>query len=600
MADTTTTRVSFKSFMDLMRPRRALYLGGVLLVCAVLASERVFVAWVIKTFVDAIVDTRMGGLWRSLRMWLIFLALWVPAVVASTYLWRGTTLRLLAGLRERLYAHVQRLPLSYHEGRHSGDVLSVLTNDLTVASVAYEEHLQALLYAIITGASTGVAMFAMNWRLALVVLGAGLLPIVINAAYAGRLRRMGEEVQAQVGAVSERLSDLLAGYQVIRSYNLGAWILGRFGVANDALLKSTLRRVWLEAALGAASGGGILFMMLLPMGLGAYMVLRGEATFGDVIGITQLSGPVLYLVGALSGLIGRFQGSMAAIERITAVLDSPQEPERYPTLAAGEAAPAPESELLLQFAGVRFGYGEDEDVIRGLDLGVRPGARVAIVGPSGGGKSTVFKILLGCYPLRAGMVYVDGRPLTDWKLDQLRAQFAYIPQDAYLYAGSVGDNIRYGRPGASVAEVEAAARAANADRFIREMPQGYDTPVGERGARMSGGQRQRIAIARALLRNAPVLLLDEATSALDSESEALVQAALETLMAGRTTLAIAHRLSTVEHADQICVLAEGRMVEQGTQAELLAREGVFHHLYDLQFADQGPDDEGLAPAVVSS
>jgi ABC-type multidrug transport system fused ATPase/permease subunit len=164
----------------------------------------------------------------------------------------------------------------------------------------------------------------------------------------------------------------------------------------------------------------------------------------------------------------------------------------------------------------------------------------------------------------------------------------------------VGDNIRYGRPGASVAEVEAAARAANADRFIREMPQGYDTPVGERGARMSGGQRQRIAIARALLRNAPVLLLDEATSALDSESEALVQAALETLMAGRTTLAIAHRLSTVEHADQICVLAEGRMVEQGTQAELLAREGVFHHLYDLQFADQGPDDEGLAPAVVSS
>jgi ATP-binding cassette subfamily B protein len=162
MAEPTTTRVSFRGFLDLMRPKRALYLGGVLLVCAVLASERVFVAWVVKAFVDAIVETSMDGLWRSLRMWLIFLVLWVPAVVASGYLWRDTTLRLLAGLRERLYARVQRLPLSYHDGRHSGDVLSVLTNDLTVTSAAYEEHLQELLYAIITGASTGVAMFAMN------------------------------------------------------------------------------------------------------------------------------------------------------------------------------------------------------------------------------------------------------------------------------------------------------------------------------------------------------------------------------------------------------------------------------------------------------
>jgi ABC-type multidrug transport system fused ATPase/permease subunit len=422
------------------------------------------------------------------------------------------------------------------------------------------------------------------------VLAAGLIPMGINAAFAGRLRRMGEEVQAQMGAVSERLSDLLAGYQVIRSYNLGAWILGRFGVANDALLNSTLRRVWLEASLGAASGGGILLMLLLPMGLGSYMVLRGEATFGDVIGTTQLSGPVLYLVSTLSGLIGRFQGSLAAIERVVSVLESPLEPERYPPPQSASPSPL-QPGMLLQFAGVRFRYDGDQDVIQGLDLSVRPGARVAIVGPSGGGKSTLFKLLLGCYPLGEGTVYIHGRPLYEWPLDELRAQFAYIPQDAYLYAGSIRDNIRYGRPGASDADVEAAARAANADGFIRDMSQGYDTPVGERGTRLSGGQRQRIAIARALLKNAPVLLLDEATSALDSESEALVQAALETLMAGRTTLAIAHRLSTVENADQICVLAEGRLVEQGTQDELLARDGLFRRLYDLQFADEDVDED---------
>jgi ABC-type multidrug transport system fused ATPase/permease subunit len=242
------------------------------------------------------------------------------------------------------------------------------------------------------------------------------------------------------------------------------------------------------------------------------------------------------------------------------------------------------SDLSFSYEGEDEESGEDDvEVLRGVSMSAQQGQVVALVGPSGGGKSTIVKLLLGFYPVREGEVAIDGRRIEAYSLPQLRSTMAYVPQDAYLFDGTIAENIRYGKPDATRDEIVAAAQAANAHAFILEQPDGYDTPVGERGAKLSGGQRQRIAIARALIKDAPILLLDEATSALDSESEQLVQDALKVLMRGRTTVAIAHRLSTVENADRIYVIEDGALVEQGSHETLLAQDGLYSQLHELQF-----------------
>jgi ABC-type multidrug transport system fused ATPase/permease subunit len=346
----------------------------------------------------------------------------------------------------------------------------------------------------------------------------------------------------------------------------------------------------------------------LPMIFGAYLVMTGNTTFGVYLMLVQLSNQINNLVYQVGGVISRVQSALAASDRILALLDSPAEPEQLPASLPGseavallplgsEAVALPSDRLAgaeqlapgagensrIAFNQVSFAYNGDENILNSLSFQVTAGQFVAFAGPSGGGKSTIFKLLLGCYAAKQGAIMVSGKPLCDYKLSELRDLIAYVPQDAYLFSGSILDNIRYGKPGAAQAEVEAAAKAAFAHDFVMEFPAGYQTIAGERGARLSGGQRQRIAIARALLKDAPILLLDEATSALDSESEQIVQKALEVLMKGRTTLVIAHRFSTIIQADCIYVVDGGQVVEEGRHAELMNKQGVYAGLYEIQF-----------------
>jgi ATP-binding cassette subfamily B protein len=607
MNKTANQRQTLWRLFGFLKPRRSAYFASLLGLALVLTSERMFIAYVVKLFVDAITNTNMELLWYSVKIWALFLLGWIPAGLLLSYLWRSTTIRAVANLRQTIFSHLQRLPLGYHEQRHSGDLVSVMTNDVTAAEQAFQQDMLNLVNASLQGVSAAIFMLVLNWRLALLVVASGLVPLVINALFANPLRQVGEAVQDRLGGMSERLADLLAGYQVVRTYNLGEWILARFSQANRELLESGLRRVRLDAALAAANGLGGTVMTLLPMGLGSYMVLTGQTTFGILVALMQLNGPIQFFVYSLGGTISRIQGSLAAADRILAVLDVAPEPECYGE-AGAEPAALPKPEALLEFANVHFGYDGGQEVLQGMSFDVRQGQVAAFVGPSGGGKSTIFKLLLGCYPLRQGAVFVAGKSANTYRLSALRDLFAYIPQDAYLYSGSILDNIGYGKPGASQEQVIAAARAAYAHDFISEFPAGYETQVGERGARLSGGQRQRIAIARALLKDAPVLLLDEATSALDSESEELVQQALRVLMRGRTVLVIAHRLSTIEHADVIYAVEGGKVVEAGTHDELLRLKGLFYYLHQLQFQERGevsaewnsPSEPEKAPQGLSS
>ena len=500
-------------------------------------------------------------------------------------------MRVVTNLRQRIFSHIQRLPLAYHEERHSADLMSVITNDVTAAEQAFQQDMLNLINASLQGVSAAIFMLVLNWQLALVIIGAGMVPLIINTTFARPLRKAGDAIQAQLGAVSERLADLLAGYQVVRTFSLGEWILARFSQSNRELLRSSMRRVRLDALLNGANGLGVL-TFILPMGFGGYLVIHGQTTFGILVALIQLNNPIQFFVFSMGGTITRIQSSLAAADRILAVLDAELEPEHYGSLGLPVPTPAA-PDALLEFRNVSFHYADGKTVLNQMNFAVRQGQVAAFVGPSGGGKSTILKLLLGGYPVREGAVFTAGQSLNEMPLGQLRDLFAYIPQDAYLYTGSILENIRYGRPGASQDEVIAAARAAYAHDFISAFPQGYDTLVGERGARLSGGQRQRIAIARALLKDAPVLLLDEATSALDSEAEELVQRALRVLMQGRTVLVIAHRLSTIENADVIYVVDGGTVVEAGSHSELLAKKGLFYKLHELQFRD---DDE---PAVAA-
>jgi ABC-type multidrug transport system fused ATPase/permease subunit len=330
--------------------------------------------------------------------------------------------------------------------------------------------------------------------------------------------------------------------------------------------------------------------------LGLWLLMGGDVEVGTVWAIIHLYGNASLLFGQVGDMLTRIQRVLAGARRVFELLDWPIEPvEAVPSGEEPGLAVEPSKDRIA-VRDLSFAYpgedaedsGDDVEVLNGINLSARQGQVVALVGPSGGGKSTIVKLLLGFYPVREGVVAIDGKPIDAYPLPQLRSRMAYVPQDAYLFDGTIEENIRYGKPGATREEVIAVAQAANAHIFILEQPDGYDTPVGERGARLSGGQRQRIAIARALIKDAPILLLDEATSALDSESEQQVQDALEVLMRGRTTVAIAHRLSTVENADTIYVIEEGRVVEQGRHEELVGRGGLYSTLHELQFGREAP------------
>ena len=574
---------SILRLLALLKPRRAKYLLGLTLRVALSTSERMAVAYLIKLIIDAMTARDLPASRAILIDWILLYLGYMFVAPFVLYLWRSAIAEGTASLRQTVFAHLLRLPLGYHEAHHSGEALSLLSNDISAAERAYQDDLLALVEASVQGLAAVVFMLLLSWQLALLVLLGNLMPLVVNTLFAGRLRKLGEEVQASLGGLSERMTDLLAGFQVVRAFNLGGWILGRFEQANGQVLEVSLRRVRTDAVLAAANDFTG-FFTFLPMMAGAYLAMNGQTTFGVLVAIIQVSNQVNYFVYSLGGTISRIQAALAAADRILKAMDEPLEAQRL-----GLPAPAaPASGSAIEFERVRFAYNGGADVLDGLSFTIQPGQVAAFAGPSGGGKSTLFKLILGCYPVKDGEVRVAGQALGGLRLRDLRERVAYVPQDAFLFSGTIYDNIRYGRPDASDEKVAAAARAAFADEFIREFPAGYETLVGERGARLSGGQRQRIAIARALLKDAPILLLDEATSALDSESEQIVQRALEVLMRGRTTLVIAHRLSTIQNADQIYVIAGGQVAEQGRHAELLARKGIYANLVDLQFGATRP------------
>jgi ATP-binding cassette subfamily B protein len=509
----------------------------------------------------------------------------IALLAAATYLrfynvsWLGE--RITADLRRKVFDHLLSLPPSWFEAGRTGEVISRLTSDTTQIENVVGSSLSIALRNALLLIGGLVMLFTTSLKLTLLTLAGVPLVVTPIVLFGRRVRKLARESQDRVAELGNRIDETIHEIRIVQAYGHEAADRRDFGQLVENSFATARERVANRARLVAAVMVLVFGAIAFILWIGGHDVLAGRLSAGELSAFVFYAAIVAGSVGALSEVWGELQRAAGATERLTEILSTqpaiqaPAAPRAFPLPARGE----------IELETVRFSYPTrpDTPALDGFSLKVGAGETVALVGPSGSGKSTVFQLLLRFYDPELGKVRIDGVPLADADPAALRSRIALVSQEAVIFAASVTDNVRYARPEASLDEVKAACAAAFADEFITGLPEGYDTDLGERGVRLSGGQRQRIAIARAILADRPILLLDEATSALDAESERMVQQALDGLMRQRTTLAIAHRLATVQKADRIIVMEAGHVVQQGTHAELIASDGLYARLARLQF-----------------
>jgi len=513
---------------------------------------------------------------------------WLASVAQNTIVARVSQ-QAMYGLRRTLFDHLQTLSLRFFDRHPHGELMSRLTNDLDTISRVLAQNVTDLLAGLLTLVGVLVMMFAINFWLALGSMVIFPFMMWLVGAVGQRTRRGFREYQRQIGQLNGRLEEMFSGQRVIIAFNQQDNALAHFGAANE-----TVRRVGIRAQIyamlvpplmGVLSNANIAILA----GLGGWMTLRGWATVGTIAAFYSYSRKFAAPLRQLGDLYNQVQAALAGAERVFELIDT--EPELADT---ADAHTLENIAGAVAFEHVDFRYVPDVPVLQDMSLAARPGQTVALVGPTGAGKTTIVNLLMRFYDVDRGAITVDGHDIRRVRKASLRRQLGIVLQDTFLFTESVMENIRYGRLEATDEEVIAAARLANADPFIRRLPQGYDTVLSERGSNLSQGQRQLLAIARAVLANPGILVLDEATSSVDTRTEARIQEAMLRLMEGRTSFVIAHRLSTIRGADEILFVSEGRIVERGTHRELLAQRGLYYNLYTSQFKGRIAPEESDA------
>ncbi len=480
-------------------------------------------------------------------------------------------------MRQQLFDHYEKLSFSYYSRNNSGQMMSKLVSDLfDIAEFAHHGP-ENLFISVVKIVGSFVFLFLINWRLALPLIVLVLCMFIFSFRQNQRMQDTFIENRRKIGDVNSSLQDTLAGIRVVQSFANEEIEREKFKKSNHAFLISKKNNY---NCMGSFMGWNLFFqgmMYLVTLVFGGYLIAKGLMNVGDLAMYALYIGIFISPIQILVELIEMMQKGLAGFRRFLDVMET--EPE---SVDAPDAQPLENVKGRVCYEDVSFHYSDDDTpVLSHVSIEIPAGKSIALVGPSGSGKTTICSLLPRFYDVTAGRVTIDGKDVRTLTLKSLRSQIGMVQQDVYLFSGTIRDNIAYGKPGASMDEIIAAAKRANIHDFIEELPDGYDTFVGERGARLSGGQKQRISIARVFLKNPPILILDEATSALDNESERWIQQSLEELSKDRTTITIAHRLSTIRGADEIIVITEDGIAERGTHESLLAKDGLYAHYYNM-------------------
>ena len=540
-------------------------------------------AYLVKPVLDKVILAKDMGLGLYLPPALVLVTILKGgAAYARDYMMGWVGQRIVNDIRDELYTHIESLSFSYFTRTPTGVIISRIVNDVNLVQGALTRAPSSLVQGIFTMvALTGYILY-LNWRLA--IFSIIVLPLAGFALskFSKRFRTASTQMQEQIGVLTTHLHETVGGIRIVKAFGMEKYESRRFAEKNKNLFNSLMRSI----KTGAISHPVMEVISILGTSLvilfGLYYIANGKMTVGDFFSFMASLVFFYRPLRDLNGVNNTVQDGVAAAQRIFEVLDTqPEIKNRQGALSVSRDF------RTIEFRNLAFKY-EDATVLKDINLTVQTGETIAIVGKSGGGKTTFVNLIPRFYDVTGGSILIDGRDIRDLSIESLRTLTAIVTQQTFLFNDTVKDNIAYGDTGRQFEDIVRAARSAYAEDFIRALPLGYDTVIGESGVKLSGGQRQRIAIARALLKNAPILILDEATSSLDTQSEREVQNALDTLMKGRTSFVIAHRLSTIMNADRIIVLKDGRIVEQGRHEDLLARGGEYKNLYEQQFRDEPP------------
>jgi ATP-binding cassette, subfamily B, bacterial len=529
---------------------------------------------------DAIRTDGQGRLYLVVGVFLAAgLANW-GMTYAQTYLTGWVGERMLADLRSYLFRHLQRLSLGFFERTRAGVIISRLTNDVEALDQLVTDGVSTLVQSTLTLGGTAILLFVLDWRLALATLAVIPVMSVATALFRRYSTRAYRAVRERLGLVTATLAEDIAGMRVVQAFTREQANIANFREVSDRYRRSNQQTVVLNGLYFPFVDLLATISLAVVLGYGGHLYFQGAVTIGTLFAFMLYVQNFFDPVQQLSQLYGTFLSATAALDKITDVLD--EEPEIRDRPGAAELPPVHGH---VRFEAVRFAYGRGDEVLHGIDLDVAPGTTVALVGHTGAGKSTIAKLLARFYDPTQGRITIDGVDLRDVTQESLRRQLGVVPQEGFLFAGTVRENIAFGRPEATEEQIVAAAQAVGAHDFVVRLENGYETELGERGLRLSLGQRQLVAFARALLADPRILVLDEATSSVDIGTERRIERALRRLLTGRTAFIIAHRLSTIRDADLIVVLEHGQIVEQGSHDELLARRGLYTSLYGDWAAD---------------
>ncbi len=549
-------------------------------VCIIMAAgANLYLPWIIKDMIDDVLMSKDMVMLNLIAAG-ILVVMFTRGVFyyGQSYLVSYVGQRVIIDVRSVLFRKFQRMPLSYYDKQQTGTVMSYITNDVAVMQSAIVDNLIELVTegSILIGSLA--MMIYLDWKLSLLTLMT--IPLVGFAMkiFGRKLKRSSTVIQERVAEITSLLQESISAIRVVKSFVRESYEIKRFEEQNWRNFQAAMKNVKLSSLLTPTVEFLAAIAVTFIVWFGGYEVVNEVITAGELVAFLTYAVNLANPVKRLSRVYAAIQKAMAAADRVFAVMDLD---EKITDVPGAKSLPPIKGKV--EFKDITFSYKEGQPALQHISLKAEPGQMIALVGPSGSGKSTIANLIPRFYDVDSGVITIDDHDIRQVTADSLREQIGLVPQETMLFSTSVMENIRYGRLEATDEEVIEAAKAANAEEFIKELPEGYDTKLGERGLNLSGGQRQRLAIARAILKNPRVLILDEATSALDTESEKIVQDALDNLMVGRTSFVIAHRLSTIFNADQIFVVENGHLREHGTHEELLAAGGLYSNLYNIQF-----------------